>query len=225
MFEQNYRLHLDAAAEVLDDCWNRIGVRGDKSCARLAEHVRCLNCPVFAAAATRLLDRYVLGDEAAEATSVEPAEAVEALGEAHLLFRLGAEWLALRTLALVEVAPACPVHSLPHPRSPALLGVANVHGTLVACLSLAELLGLAPAAAPEEGGRRVPRMLILAAAGGPIVAPVDEVDGIHPLNPARERSLQAGSSRFTQDVLLWRSRSVRLLDHQALLAAATRSLA
>ena len=34
------------------------------------------------------------------------------------------------------------IHSLPHQRSRALLGVANVRGALVACLSLVELLGL-----------------------------------------------------------------------------------
>ncbi|HBP1772226.1 TPA: chemotaxis protein CheW, partial [Pseudomonas aeruginosa] len=36
----------------VDDCWNRIGVHGDKSCERLAEHVHCRNCEVYAAAAT-----------------------------------------------------------------------------------------------------------------------------------------------------------------------------
>ena len=40
-----------------DDCWNRIGVRGDSSCERLVEYVRCLNCPVFEAAAAKLLER------------------------------------------------------------------------------------------------------------------------------------------------------------------------
>ena len=41
----------------LDDCWNRIGVRGDASCPELARHVHCHNCPVHAAAALALLDR------------------------------------------------------------------------------------------------------------------------------------------------------------------------
>ncbi len=53
---------LDALARLseVDDCWNRIGVRGDKTCERLAEHVHCRNCPVHAAAANRLLDRLAL---------------------------------------------------------------------------------------------------------------------------------------------------------------------
>src|SRR4029077_5730556 len=32
-------------ALVVDDCWNRIGVRGDASCPELKHHVHCRNCP------------------------------------------------------------------------------------------------------------------------------------------------------------------------------------
>ncbi|SFE02887.1 chemotaxis-related protein WspD [Pseudomonas citronellolis] len=222
MSEQRYHLHPEAAEQAVDDCWNRIGIRGDKSCPQLAEHIHCRNCPVHAAAAVRLLDRYALGAEGEQSASVEDQAPP---GDAYLLFRLGEEWLALRTLALAEVAPNCPVHSLPHQRSPVVLGVANVHGTLVACLSLAELLGLPPSAPREDEGRRLPRMLVLATDSGPVLAPVDEVDGIHPLAPGQARVAAAAGSRFTHDVLKWRERSVRLLDHQALLAAAARSLA
>ena len=38
-----------------DDCWNRIGVYGDRSCPELSTFVHCRNCPVFAAAARSLL--------------------------------------------------------------------------------------------------------------------------------------------------------------------------
>ena len=228
MPEHDYELQLDARAEPVDDCWNRIGVRGDKSCPRLVEHIHCRNCPVYAAAAIRLLDRYSLGDEAAmrapEADGAAPAD-----GRAYLIFRLGDEWLGLPTRALSEVASESAVHSLPHQRSPALLGVANVRGTLVACISLGELLGLDRRAVPTEGRRVVPRMLILAAASGPVLSPVDEVDGIHDLDSAAVVAASgqslAANDRFTHGVLQWSGRSVRLLAPEALLEAATRSLA
>ncbi|MNO59552.1 CheW-like domain protein [compost metagenome] len=122
----------------------------------------------------------------------------------------------------------CAVHSLPHPRSPALLGVANVRGALVACLSLVELLGLHPGRR-EEQGRNLPRMLILAAPGGPILAPVDEVAGIHPLSQQEivvdPSCALVANDRFTEGAVQWSSRTLRLLRHEALLDAATRSLA
>ncbi|WYX25703.1 hypothetical protein WJ969_08370 [Achromobacter xylosoxidans] len=50
---------LDSLARLaeVDDCWNRIGIRGDKRCERLAGYVHCRNCPVYADAAKRILDR------------------------------------------------------------------------------------------------------------------------------------------------------------------------
>lgn len=228
MSERGYELELDSRAEPVDDCWNRIGVRGDKSCAQLPEHIHCRNCPVYAAAAIRLLDRYSLGDESAVLAPVVDEAAPEA-GRAYLIFRLGDEWLGLPTRALAEVVAECALHSLPHQRSPALLGVANVRGTLVACVSLGELLGLDRRTSAPVDGRVVPRMLILAAAGGPVLSPVDEVDGIHVLDTANLVTVSgqslAANDRFTHSVVQWSGRSVRLLEHEALLDAATRSLA
>jgi chemotaxis-related protein WspD len=72
------------------------------------------------------------------------------------------------------------------------------------------------------------RMLIIAAHGGPVVVPVDEVDGIHAID---ERILSAASSsgshasgKYTRGVLQFRDRSLRWLDEEQLLSAVTRSL-
>ena len=148
--------------------------------------------------------------------------------QALLMFRLGEEWLALSTRSLVEVAPLQPVHSLPHQRSRALMGVANVRGALVACLSLVELLGLEASTAGASGARVMPRMLIIAAHGGPVVVPVDEVDGIHAIDQrlldAASRSGQQASAKYTRGVLPFNGRSLRWLDEEQLLSAVTRSL-
>ncbi|MCX7080332.1 MAG: chemotaxis protein CheW [Pseudomonas sp.] len=212
-------------AQAIDDCWNRIGIHGDKSCPLLAEHIHCRNCAVYSAAATRLLDRYALQQEDhRQSIAVESDVVTRSL----LMFRLGEEWLGLVTRCLVEVAPLQPIHSLPHQRSPALLGVANVRGALVACLSLVELLGLDATTGVVSGARVMPRMLIIAAHGGPVVVPVDEVDGIHAID---ERILNAASSsgsqasgKYTRGVLPFRDRSLRWLDEEQLLSAVTRSL-
>ncbi|MGL5994948.1 MAG: chemotaxis protein CheW [Pseudomonas proteolytica] len=216
-----------ADTQAIDDCWNRIGIHGDKSCPLLAEHIHCRNCAVYSAAATRLLDRYALAQQDhrhAVAAQADDEVATRSL----LMFRLGEEWLGIATRCLVEVAPLQPIHSLPHQRSRALLGVANVRGALVACLSLVELLGLDSTAGGPSGGRIMPRMLIIVAQDGPVVVPVDEVDGIHAID---ERTLKAASAsgtqasaRYTQGVLQFKGRSLRWLDEAQLLSAVTRSL-
>jgi chemotaxis-related protein WspD len=216
--------HEDARA--IDDCWNRIGIHGDKSCPLLEEHIHCRNCSVYSVAATRLLDRYSLQQDQREAV-VSKVE-IDVKTRSLLMFRLGEEWLGLATRTLVEVSPLQAIHSLPHQRSRALLGVANVRGTLVACLSLVELLDLGASVAPAGGGRIMPRMLIIAAHGGPVVVPVDEVDGIHAIDErildAASQSGAQASAKYTRGVLQYRGRSLRWLDEEQLLSAVTRSL-
>lgn len=221
-------LSLHGGELTVDDCWNRMGVRGDKSCPKLVEHVHCRNCEVYAAAATRLLDRYSLSQEHV-ALYDQSADDQQQASRSLIVFRLGDEWLGLATRTLVEVSPLAPIHSLPHQRSRALLGVANVRGALVPCVSLAELLGL-DAATGKVSGRVVPRLLILAAQGGNVVAPVDEVLGIHAFAEqtldaaSASQAGNAASGKFTRGVLQWQQRSVRLLDEDLLLHAVIRSL-
>ncbi|WP_223486567.1 chemotaxis protein CheW [Pseudomonas sp. A-RE-19] len=212
-------------AQAIDDCWNRIGIHGDKSCPLLSDHIHCRNCAVYSAAATRLLDRYALQQE--DRGQVSTVAESDVKTRSLLMFRLGEEWLGLATRSLVEVAPLQAIHSLPHQRSRALLGVANVRGALVACLSLVELLGL-DATSGVAGARVMPRMLIIAAHGGPVVVPVDEVDGIHAIDEcildAASQSGAQASAKYTRGVLQFKGRSLRWLDEEQLLSAVTRSL-
>lgn len=214
-------------AQAIDDCWNRIGIYGDKACPLLPEHIHCRNCAVYSVAATRLLDRYSFDqkhDELSAPQDVERKVATRSL----VVFRLGGEWLGLNTSCLDEVARLQAIHSLPHQRSRALQGVANVRGALVPCLSLVDLLGLDPTVTPTTTQRVMPRMLIVAAHGGPVVLPVDEVDGVHNieervLNTASLSGDHAGA-KYTRGVLPWKNRSLRWLDEEQLLSAISRSL-
>lgn len=225
IFSYSSFIHEDAQA--IDDCWNRIGIHGDRSCPLLVEHIHCRNCPVYAAAATTLLDRYALTRDDRDYAPGADLQ-VETKTRSILVFRLGEEWLGFPTRCLIEIAPLQIIHSLPHQRSRALLGVANVRGALVACLSLVELLGLDSTGTPAQSSRIMPRMLIVAAEGGPVVVPVDEVHGIHAIE---EHLLDSASSsgthanaRFTRGVLQWKDYSLRLLDEEQLLSAVNRSL-
>jgi chemotaxis-related protein WspD len=155
------------------DCWNRIGVRGDRSCPELAQYVHCQNCPVFAAAGRRFLDAptppgYL--DEWAERLAA-PAEEAAADLEGALVFRLADEWLALSVHALVEVTPPRPVHRVPH-RGGLLAGLVNIRGELCLCVHLAKLLGVEPRSPGPNGpaalppSRNGPRALGLADGAG-----------------------------------------------------------
>lgn len=214
---------LDADTEIFD-CWNRIGVRGDKSCPELVRHSHCRNCPTYSAAAATLLDRDLVGPPAAVATgqfaAVTPGE--EGGTESAVIFRVGTEWFALSTLLLDEIVGLRPIHSIPHRRNPALLGLANVRGELVACISIARLL--IGEAAPSPQGR----LIVVRHASGRLAFPVDEVQHTHRYRLDEMKPVPAtvakSASSFTKGLLSWRDRSVGCLDERLLLDALNRSL-
>lgn len=215
----------------VDDCWNRIGVFGDKRCPQLERHIHCRNCEVYGAAAIALLDRYGSALERGDDDYAQSGtEEVQGAQRSLLIFRLGEQWLAIATRCLAEVMPVSPIHVLPHRNSRGLLGVTNVRGTLVACLSLAELLDLDTQQDARRGERRViPRMLILESDSGPLVTPVDEVSGIQRIPVTRISSAKHDDkraiSRFTAGVLQWQQQSITLLDDEQLLQTMIGSLA
>ena len=226
----------------LDDCWNHIGVHGDRSCARLPGVIHCRNCPTYSRAAIALLDKLPAAEGPARQSAAVAADTGGELGGESgsewggnrlscLVFRVGAQWLALPSLALSEVSAPCRVHSLPHRRRPAITGLAVVHGSLLVCVSLGHLIDpQAPSAsASQEAPARGARMLILGQGRGAIALPVDEVAGVERIDPSALQPLPTTVSRasahFTQAVLRSGERNVGLLDPERLQQAITRSLA
>lgn len=167
-------------------CWRSIGVQGDRSCAELARHAHCRNCPVYGKAARHSLARPVdpgYGADWAHELARPDAAADAASLDAALVFRIGAEWLAVPLALAASVAPIAPVHRLPHrggTGSHALIGIAAAGGKLLPAVSLARLLDIDGATAPAAGGRHAfRRLLVLAEPGAPAFAlPVDEVHGV-----------------------------------------------
>jgi chemotaxis-related protein WspD len=213
------------------DCWNRIGVQGDGSCTLLAGHIHCRNCPVFAAAAAELLDRELPEGYQAASTAhyaadpLPPASALQSV----VIFRLGVEWLALPTIVLEEVVAVRSIHSLPHRRDGVVLGLANVRGELIVCVSLRKVVGAAigpQASSPRQSGER---MVVLRRGASRYLAAVDELHGTHRLSPAElvppPTTVAKASLTYTTMMLPWTGRAVGCLDDELLFHTLDRSLA
>ena len=150
---------MSASADKLDPpttpnpCWSEIGVYGNGLCAELQKFIHCRNCPVYSRAGVQLLDRPLVAEYRQERTEhfAVPAPRPASKRSSALLFRLGHEWLALPTQAFQEVAEHRPIHSLPHRRDGLVLGLLNVRGELLICISLARFLRLQCQVSSVEG--------------------------------------------------------------------------
>jgi chemotaxis-related protein WspD len=213
------------------DCWNTIGVRGDRSCTELKTHVHCRNCSVHAGAASRLLEHappegYIEDWTQYAATRHRGSDADR---QTVLIFRLGQEWLALASPIVTEVTERRAIHSLPHRRRGTLLGLVNIRGELLVCVSLTHALGLDSSQAGPVSDRLVhDRMLVLRHKDTRIVCAVDEVHGIHSFATKTLKDLPAtvgkAATAHATSVLPWREHSVGILDESALFQTLQRSL-
>jgi chemotaxis-related protein WspD len=208
---------------IVNDCWNTIGVRGDSSCAELTEHVHCRNCPVYANAAVNLLEVELPSDYLAQWTRhvAQSETATEVDTHSVIVFRVDGEWLALSTDAFKEIASVRPIHSIPHRRDGVVLGLVNIRGELVVCVSLRQILGMETAAERKRGEHRLDeRMLVVERDGSRTVFPVDGVHAIRRYNPRELSDVPAtiakATASYTKAMLSWQNKSVGILDDQLL---------
>ncbi|MFQ3648955.1 MAG: chemotaxis protein CheW [Gemmataceae bacterium] len=202
---------------VVNDCWNRIGVRGDRSCPELPGVGHCHNCPVFSAAGRGFLDAPSPEGYREEWTRrLAPAIETEASDRLSVfLFRLDEEWLALPVGVLVEVTTPRPVHRVPH-RGGLLAGIVNIRGELQLQVKIHALLGIP--------SRETPRFLLVVRHDNERwVLPVDEVDQVRriPINDLKPppATLQRASTALTRGVFCTEDHAVGLLDETRLWAA------
>jgi chemotaxis-related protein WspD len=210
----------------IKDCWNRIGVRGDSSCPELSRHIHCRNCPIYSTAATEMLEVPLSSDDLTHATRhvARAKPVVAAKSQSFVVFRIGAEWLALPTAIIHEIARPRPIHTLPHRRDGVVLGLANIQGQLLVCAALGQILKLDDTGAPAQGAA-LPRMLITRQGNAHTVYPVDEVRGVQHFLPDEMLAVPRAGAAHVRAVVSRQTESISLVDEDLLLSTVNRSLA
>src|SRR3984893_3740619 len=208
----------------LNDCWKKIGVWGNRECGELKKVIHCRNCIVYSSAAAQLLGAELPQDYLERWTKYFATEAKvnSQQLQAALIFRIGAEWLALSPIHLQEIAEGLPIHSVPGGRSNTLLGLANIRGELLVCVALDRVLGLEKMGPEKSGSKRAlyRRMVVAGREGSRFVFPVEEVHGIHWFNPNELKAVPStvakAQATYIRGILLWQDKSVGCLDDQLL---------
>jgi chemotaxis-related protein WspD len=218
------------AIENHEACWQSIGVYGNGECRELQKFVHCRNCPVYSQSALRLLERPLPKDYRSEwATHFAKEQKLSPpVKTSAVLFRIDAEWLALPTHAFQEVAERRRTHSLPHQRHGIVVGLVNIRGELLICVSLGRLLGLEKTSPRRTIRTTYDRLLVANWEGSRLVFPVDEVHGTRKFEASEVHDPPATVAKsrpsYTHGIFLWQQRPVGLLDPSLLFSALNRSL-
>lgn len=145
-----------------------------------------------------------------------------------VIFRVGPEWLSLPAQVFQEVAERRVHHTLPHRDNDMLLGLVNIRGELLVCVSLSRLLGVEVIKKKETQHSVYERLLVVAREGQRLVFPVNEVYGIHRYHPAELKEVPAtvslATAKYSQGVLLWEDKTVGCLDDELVFYTLNRSL-
>lgn len=218
----------DAVMLPVVDCWNGIGVKGDRSCPKLKDVIHCHNCAVFADAARAFLDRPVPAGYSSEVTASFANAAVSQRVEAisALVFEVGTQLLAIDTKAVVEVTSTRRVHRVGHRSGRIFSGIVNIHGQLELCCSLSGLLHIDTLT--SDSSKPTARMLLVEHQGLRWSFEVSAVLGVQRFESEQISAVPATSQQdgvaFMQHVLSLGERRVGRLDLEKAFRALESSL-
>lgn len=212
----------------MKNCWKTIGVWGHEKprCIKLEKTIHCRNCDIFIRAGRKLLDHDIDEEYRKEWTQIIASDKdEEIIGMISVvIFRIGKEWLALRTQLFAEIVESAKFHRIPHHKSPVLMGIVNVHGEIQLCVSLKTLLGI-----DNEGEQKISkRMMVINDGADQWVFPVDEVYGIYPIHPSMLENIPVtvskAASTYSRGIFQWNNTDVAFLDDEQLLYGLARSI-
>lgn len=218
---------------ILHDCWNQIGVMGDRSCSQLATVMHCHDCPVYAEAGDSLLEREpppnyldewinILAETSVEQEEIEGDDIIIRTAEAIsvIIFRLGNERLAFPVKILQEVTHTCVIQPLPHRSNQLFLGLVNIRGEILLCASLSHLLNLSANEEFSAKAINTKRMIVAGQETDKWVFPVDEVHGIYRFHSNELKDapvvISKAAEAYTEGIIHWQGKKVNYLDSELL---------
>lgn len=206
----------DDLALPIVDCWNGIGVKGDRSCPKLRDVIHCHNCSVFADAARAFLDRPAPPGYLTEITAELSRETVARVPQtvSVVVFEVGEQLLAIDTKAVVEVTTPRAPHRVGHRTGRVFCGIVNIHGQLELCCSLAGLLQIDASKSTAKPGQA--RMLLVEYEGLRWSFEATAVHGVQRFEGADISTVPATAQQdvasYMQHVLCFGDRRVGHLD-------------
>jgi chemotaxis-related protein WspD len=240
---------VDKHSSNFHDCWNQIGVMGDRSCPKLTTVIHCYECPVYADVGNSLLEREPPEDYLSDWLNIlQETSTTSHIGDDNegivptaqsismMIFRLGTEILSFPVSLLHEVTHPLVIQPLPHRSNQLFLGLVNIRGETLLCISLSNILNIegteeinifqktdSKQKALVEHKISQQRMIVAGHKEDKWVFPVDEVFGIFRVNLSELQDVPVVITKseegYTQGIFYWQGKKVNFLDSELLFYA------
>lgn len=210
-------------------CWKEIGTAGDGSCPKLGKYYHCRNCPEFSRSGRLILDREVPREAIKEWTErFSKGKDIHQTGKLSVaLFRLGTQWLALRTKNIEEIISMRQIHKVPFRTNNIFEGLVNVGGELLTCINLKNLIE----AKEEENDNNLKnanRIIVIRYESERYVFVVDEIQRVlkfkHESIKEKPATMKMKNTSIIDGIIEDESRSIGLIDDEYFFAALKRSM-
>jgi chemotaxis-related protein WspD len=142
-----------------------------------------------------------------------------------IVFALGDNWFAVPTAIVEEVSDDRKIHQLPHRQGHPLFGVANLHGNLLACVSLEDLLAIVSVERYRTPLYLTQRAILINLNEERWIIPVSKVLGIFPLGHQElsPSSAAYGTNPLIKGMIDLEEKCVACIDQEKLFTALHRS--
>lgn len=214
-----------------EKCWKEIGVFGNGTCEKLNNWGHCRHCPEYSKAGRKLLDRPIPPGLIQEWTSVIASKKeAETQGTLSVVvFRLSGELLAFKTIFFQEAVEVKKIHSIPSRTNNIFLGVVNINGELLLCVSAPALLGINETAEDTENKKRIyKRMVVVNKDNQRFVFAVDEFIGIVRISSDNIQkapaTLYKSPNSLSAGIFEMNNKNVGLIDEDKFFQSLKRSL-
>lgn len=220
-------------AEKGEKCWDKLGVFGEGTCNLLDEFYHCKNCPVYASGGRYLLEREIAPEMISEwSRLISLPKEIESGDKVSLvIFRIGEEWLGINTNIFQEAAVSKYVHFVPSRTNDYFIGIINVNGELLRCISLAKFLNLPPVMLDSENIKTkvFKNLLVIFDEFSRIAFPVDEYLGVASLSQSimsePPQTVVKHEHSVSRQIFSFKNRNVALIDEKKLFNSINRKIA
>jgi chemotaxis-related protein WspD len=141
--------------------------------------------------------------------------------QSAMIFRLGSEQFAISVCVLQEITRPSPVHTLPHRSNDLFLGLVNIRGEILPCVSLNQFLDVEMPIDPTYSRINLRRMMVVGQPENRWVFPVDEVHRVYRFHLSELQAppvvVAKTQKAYTQGIIDWRNQKVNYLDADRLL--------